>query len=113
MNDENNTNPEPIGFWDEMAQMVSEWDLSQFPMQTKPQPEKRLANNELADVAYEAIRQLYHTKYDICLIKVANELVKAIVLGGDYGQQTVSQILNHLPPAAKKMVTEYVQSNAN
>lgn len=89
------------------------WDLSQFPMHTKPQPEKRLADDELVDIAYEAIHQLYHTKYDICLRKVANELVKAIVLGGHYEQQTVSQILSHLPPAAKKMVTEYVQSNAN
>ncbi|PIT50283.1 hypothetical protein BHC46_01100 [Snodgrassella alvi] len=113
MNDENNTNPEPAGFWDEMAQMVSKWDLSQLPMQTKPQPEKWLADDELVDISYEAIHQLYHTKYDICLRKVANELVKAIVLVGHYEQQTVSQILSHLPPAAKKMVTEYVQSNAN
>ncbi|PIT54085.1 hypothetical protein [Snodgrassella alvi] len=55
MNSENNTNPKPVGFWDEMAQIVSEIDLNQSPAQTKPQPEKRLANNELVDVAYEAI----------------------------------------------------------
>ncbi|WP_239372588.1 hypothetical protein [Snodgrassella gandavensis] len=113
MNDENNTNPEPVGFWDEMAQEAAKWDLSNSPKETKPKPEKRLANNELADVACEAIYQLYHTKYDIWLKKVTNELVKAIVLGGHYEQQTVGQILSHLPPAAKKIVTEYVQSNAN
>ncbi|PIT11658.1 hypothetical protein [Snodgrassella alvi] len=113
MSNENDTNPKPVGFWDEMAQIVSEFNLNQSPTQTKPQPEKRLANNELVDIAYEAIYQLYHTKYDIYLKKMANELVKAIVSGGHYEQQTVGQILSHLPPAAKKMVTEYVQSNAN
>ncbi|PIT53884.1 hypothetical protein [Snodgrassella alvi] len=74
---------------------------------------ERLADDELVAIADKAIGELYSSEYYKDIQKVANELVKAIYLGGHYRQQTVGQILSHLPLEAERMVAKYVQSNAN
>ncbi|MCO6514688.1 MAG: hypothetical protein J6589_09530 [Snodgrassella sp.] len=74
---------------------------------------ERLADDELVRVANDAIGELRRSEYYEAIQKVANELVKAIYLGGYYKQQTVSQILSHLPLEAEKMVIKYIKKNAN
>ncbi|PIT48560.1 hypothetical protein [Snodgrassella alvi] len=73
---------------------------------------EQLADDELVKVADDAIGKLRCSEYYEDMQKVANELVKAIVLGGYYRQQTVGQILSHLPLEAESVVTNYIFQKA-
>jgi hypothetical protein len=73
---------------------------------------EQLADDELVKVADDAIGKLRCSEYYEAMQKVANELVKAIVLGGYYRQQTVGQILSHLPLEAESVVTNYIFQKA-
>ncbi|PIT18268.1 hypothetical protein [Snodgrassella alvi] len=109
----NITNPEPHGYLDFMAREDAAWAASDLLAEKNAETEEQLADDELIQVADDAIGELYSSKFYEDIQKVANELVKAIYLGGHYRQQTVGQILSHLPLEAEKMVTEYIKENAN
>ncbi|PIT20875.1 hypothetical protein BGI36_01345 [Snodgrassella communis] len=112
--DINVTNPEPHGYWDLMAQIDAEQDADDLLERNQEVIKERLADDELVDIADEAIGELYASE-EFCelMLLVTNELAKAIYLGGHYKQQTVGQILSHLPLEAEKMVIEYIKENAN
>jgi hypothetical protein len=111
--DINVTNPEPNGYWDLMAQIDAEQDADDLLERNHEEIKERLADDELVDIADEAIGELYASEEFCELMQlVTNELAKAIVLGGYYRQQTVGQILSHLPLEAESVVTNYIFQKA-
>jgi len=104
----NTTNYDPAGYAEMMDYEERLQIASDIEEERKEEIREELGSDKLIEKASDGFGEFFSSKYRDYADKILNSVVQAIVLEGEYGKISLTEVVSCLPDEAKQMLENYI-----